>query len=470
MIYTAQGNALVLDALRRKPAGRKLARSLAATRFIDFPDDEADKEWRRRTSQAIKDGATEPTAKLASWRCFALELAGQEKEKSPCLLFARQLSRLLVNISGSVFENGGLSLDRISGLPVVPGSAVKGAARRLALATLREWTGGQLEPSDPENLLVPAVEGFIDPAEFLFHVALIFGWSSADWSNPLDSSKASDYQWACDKQWPEIRSKVATRLLEYFRIPTHKEHADAAWKGLPDFAGTIAFLPAYPWEKDPGIDLDVVTCHHGEYYRGNPAYANAPDTEEPVPVIFPAIAPGQTWAFLLHPTVRAESNHLALARRWLALALETFGIGAKTNAGYGWFEVPELADLHHQREEKAEQRRQQEAMVLAKQEQEARVAANAHLLAIQPDPALLERLATLKPDQLRAAINKFHFDDRFWPKDPAEDASDSYQVSLLIFLTETQRSLYDEEKAKPKSKVVLALQKLAAKYARILPE
>ncbi len=353
MIHTASGTVAMLTALGRMTAGKKLSRSLAATRYIDFPNDRQDKEWRRRNSQAIKDGAVKPAEKLQSWRSFALDLAGPEKEKSPRLLFARQQSRLLINMAGGVFENGGLSLDRLSGLPVIPGSAIKGCARRLALAALQEWTSDQLQPGDAESPLTPAVEAFIDkePADLLFEIAFIFGWSDLEWKGREDFSsdkewqeKRSDFAWASGAQWEAIRRAVVTKLLAHLRITPKKEHATNPWKSLPHFAGTIAFLPAYPWDEDPGIDLDVITCHHGEYYKGNAAYANAPDTEEPVPVVFPAIAPGQTWAFLLHPTARAQDSHLTHARRWLALSLETFGIGAKTNAGYGWFLVVETPE------------------------------------------------------------------------------------------------------------------------------
>jgi CRISPR/Cas system CMR subunit Cmr6 (Cas7 group RAMP superfamily) len=50
----------------------------------------------------------------------------------------------MVNMAGGVMENAGLCLDRF-GLPYIPGSAVKGCARRTALAALREWceTGQQ---------------------------------------------------------------------------------------------------------------------------------------------------------------------------------------------------------------------------------------------------------------------------------------------------------------------------------------
>jgi CRISPR/Cas system CMR subunit Cmr6 (Cas7 group RAMP superfamily) len=368
MIHLLPSTRAVIAELGKQPPGRKAARTLAASRYIDFPSGPDDKNWRRQTSTAIKDGSIKATEKLNSWRSFALDLAGPEKEKSPRLLFARQQSRLLMNMAGGVFENGGLSLDRLSGLPVIPGSAVKGCARRIALAALQEWTTGQLQPEDPQNILSPVIQDFKDPAEMLLQIALVFGWSDLEWQgrDDFDSEKKwlekrPDFAWACDKQWEQIRAVVVTGLLKHLHLEPKPDHAAKPWKSLPHFSGTIAFLPAYPWEKDPGIDLDVITCHHPEYYNepvepelpeNDPKWQRwkrehdawfqrwgyAPDTEEPVPVIFPAIAPGQTWAFILQPTPRFDEGHLNHARRWLAHGLENFGIGAKTNAGYGWFQ------------------------------------------------------------------------------------------------------------------------------------
>ena len=90
MIHSAPGAAAMIAAMRAQPSGRKLARTLAASRCIDFADTPNDKEWRRRNALAIKEGAIKGAEKLESWRRFALELAGPEREKSQRLLFARQ--------------------------------------------------------------------------------------------------------------------------------------------------------------------------------------------------------------------------------------------------------------------------------------------------------------------------------------------------------------------------------------------
>ncbi|MGF1453523.1 MAG: hypothetical protein ACFB21_15790, partial [Opitutales bacterium] len=62
-------------------------------------------------------------------------------ESSPFPAFvvrARLRSRLAVNLSDSLIPNAGISLDRIFSSPLIPGSAVKGNARHVALAELKE--------------------------------------------------------------------------------------------------------------------------------------------------------------------------------------------------------------------------------------------------------------------------------------------------------------------------------------------
>jgi CRISPR/Cas system CMR subunit Cmr6 (Cas7 group RAMP superfamily) len=400
---------------------------LAASRYVDFPNDGEDDAWRRRTSVSIKEGACLSGPKLQRWRNFALAVAGTEGAASPRLLFARQESRLLVNSAGGVFENGGLALDRISGVPMIPGSAVKGCARRLALAVLWEWIDGHLPVGDSPNLLAPAREAFHEPADLLVEIALVFGWSDLDWKDqdefPTDEAwvnKRSDFAWACGRDWTGLRREVTQELCD--RLGISRTDSVAPWKSLPSFSGMIAFLPAYPWEKDPGIELDVVTCHHVDYYRENPSYEDAWDTEAPVPVIFPTVGPGQLWIFLLHPTPQARPEHLAHARRWLAMGLDAYGIGGKTNAGYGWFDASDkIATAIHERLA-AEQRRADDEKRRQIDEKRIRDDEEARRLAREAEEALTAgmsadekadwKVSRLSTEQFNSKLRAFHKDPR----------------------------------------------------------
>lgn len=303
-------NAETLGIWKALPANDR-SRSLAADRFVDFPDGGNDKDWRRRTSEAVLKGKTDP-AKAKAWPAFVKSLGALE-------LHANLQSRLMVNMASGVFENGNLALDRNSGIPYVPGSAAKGCARRFAIHALSE------APADQKTSL-------------LRDIAAVFGWGDQDWKSGRNNKGEfhSDFELACGTQW---------------------ETCKAPFQELPSqSSGRVAFLPAYPVAGDPGIELDVVTVHHSKYYSDTSPNAVATDTEEPIPNIFPAVsaAKNPTFLFALWP-LRTDDIQLAQqARHWLQHGLEIFGIGAKTAAGYGWFQCPSEEEVQAIAQQKAQ--------------------------------------------------------------------------------------------------------------------
>jgi CRISPR-associated protein Cmr6 len=219
------------------------------------------------------------------------------------------------------------------------------------------------------------------------------------------------------------------------------------WQRMPNFKGSVDFLEARPTE-DPGINLDIVTCHHGEYYREAPGYENAPDIEEPVPVIFPAVAPGKIFYFPIVGNRRSSLSDLTTARDWLSCGITGFGVGAKTNAGYGWF-----TDLTAQEREK--EKAAQEAIA----EAEARASVHA-------DSKIAADLRAIPKDQLRGILNKFEFDqEKFWPHQEPESTHE-FQVTLLELHLEDSALL---EAAMGVKRAKKALQNLAKKFNRSLP-
>ena len=100
-----------------------------------------------------------------------------------------------------------------------------------------------------------------------------------------------------------------------------------AEKGKSDNAGSVAYLMAFPENKDWRLVVDVLTSHGGS------------DTQNPVPVFFPAVETGATFRFTIAPTARTKDGDLDFAVKYLKLALSENGVGAKTAAGYGWFEL-----------------------------------------------------------------------------------------------------------------------------------
>ena len=202
--------------------------------------------------------------------------------------------RLLVNMSGGVIENAGICLDRCFGLPFIPGSAVKGIARSQAL-----WEIKESAPAEKRNLLKQAM--------------VIFGYGKTDTGNK------GDWTWAAGR---DLAKDVAAEL-------------EAA-----EFKGCACFLPAYP-TTPPTLVVDMVNPHYPEYYRGR--RDRATDDENPIPNYFPAVEAGSAFGFavLLNrvPAGFTGPQLLDAARGWIERAITQKGLGAKTAAGCGWFQL-----------------------------------------------------------------------------------------------------------------------------------
>lgn len=355
------------------PAAERWSRSLWLTRFADPAlADERDHTPRRDFFEAGIGLHADPT-RLRSWSHF---LHGQLGLPWKDILFAQLQSRLIVNAAGGVMENAGLSLDRYTGQPYIPGAPVKGCARRYALQLLYDMGAGYAneDGSDesPENTALRTVQC----AQVLSEIALVFGWTELEWKGrndcrpspkPGDSDadfqkrwtnawleQRSDFAWACgDKLWESVRDQVAELLVQKLRKQQHPERT--FWQQVPSKEGLVQFLPSYPLEirlekplpthdRVGMLELDLIAAHHREYHAGNPEFADAPDTEDPNLIFFPAVAAGHVFSFVV---ISQDSALTAAARGWLRQGLEVFGLGAKTASGYGWFlDVSETVAKH----------------------------------------------------------------------------------------------------------------------------
>jgi len=203
-------------------------------------------------------------------------------------------SRMMVNLAGGVVENAGIALDRCFGLPLIPGSAVKGITRVQALWEVREAKG-----EEKLRLLRLAM--------------LLFGYGAQD--------LRGDFGWAGGVQH-------AGEIADEF--------------GAQDFKGCACFLPAYP-TTTPTLVVDMVNPHYPDYYSGR--RQRAEDNESPIPNYFPAVEAGSSFGFavLLNRVPPAAdlaaTDLLKQAKQWLESAVTRKGVGAKTAAGYGWFEL-----------------------------------------------------------------------------------------------------------------------------------
>ncbi len=191
-------------------------------------------------------------------------------------------SRLIINQAGGVIENAGISLDRISGMPFIPGSAVKGVTRHYALWEIKKDLNSK--------------------KDLLYKALVIFGFGEQD-------LKKGDFCWAFGKGIDkDVKSEV----------------------GVEEFKGCLCFLPAYPGENVK-IVVDMINPH---------------TRERLVPNFFPVVKEGSEFGFaavmVRNLPKKAEEildkkDILNTAKRWIKSAITENGIGAKTGAGYGWF-------------------------------------------------------------------------------------------------------------------------------------
>jgi CRISPR type III-B/RAMP module RAMP protein Cmr6 len=369
-------------------------RTLACDKFVIF--DTGDNS-RRDTCKAIIAGVAR-NEKIREWRDFVYRLAGLER-----LLFGKLQARLILNAAGGVMENGGMCLDRNSGIPFIPGSAVKGCARKLAIQLLRDKT----ESKEAGRV------------ELLEAIAMTFGWGKLDWKPGVnrEGQHSSDFWWAAGDDQHVIEEAAARLCL---RLGAKLDEAKEAWKRLPDFAGSVNFLPAFPWEKDPGIEMDVITCHHPKYYKGGQqGYEAALDNEQPIPVVFPVVSGAREplFVFTVVANRRGSPEFESQARAWLAAGLEKLGIGGKTTAGYGWLdcsqelqtEVRGKTEKEEQDRVRAEERQRTEEKEKRDREntEKRRQEEKAATAAMSPEERLDYEISRWTDDQFSSRLDSF---------------------------------------------------------------
>lgn len=260
--------------------------SLRLEKFVRVPEKKADRQQKeiedalkKSEIQAVIDRVNSLDKAETFASCLPLLPSGAKEIKAPLG------GRLLVDPSGSLIEHAGMKLHPHFGMPFIPGSSVKGVARHAA------W---------------------------------------CEWRDADESDKPA----------------IAKQIADVFGYPTNEEQLDEALKaaGTSVKAGSVAFLSAYP-TGHATLVLDIVNVHHREYYLRTKdeegkslLHPVAFDDEQPVPNFFPAVEKGAEFRFAIVPTARATEGDMAFAEKALVAAITFHGVGAKTAAGYGWFD------------------------------------------------------------------------------------------------------------------------------------
>ncbi len=191
--------------------------------------------------------------------------------------------RLIVGLGGENVLETGITLHHTYGVPIIPGSALKGLASHYC-----DQVWGEANPE--------------------FKIA---GVKDED-----DNGKES------------------TRQGKYHRVLF----------GANDDSGHIIFHDAWITpdslqEKKQGLVLDVMTPHHGDYYaekKDEKGKLFAPtDFDDPNPVTFLSVTGVVHVALSCDEDGEQGEQWIKLALGLVTEALEHWGVGGKTNAGYG---------------------------------------------------------------------------------------------------------------------------------------
>lgn len=198
--------------------------------------------------------------------------------------------RLIIGLGGKGVLEFGITLHHTTGLPFIPGSALKGLCRSYALLTL-------------------AAEANIDTT---------------------NTKQLTEFE---DSLFEQQEQEAATASSQNLR------HAFCAIFGSKVEAGACIFYDGVLSEFPNGtlFTVDVMTPHFSQYYRASGGEAPH-DADSPIPVSFLTVREGTRFAFAIGLRRGVEDDNLRKqARRWLRAALYELGIGAKTAAGYGVF-------------------------------------------------------------------------------------------------------------------------------------
>jgi CRISPR type III-B/RAMP module RAMP protein Cmr6 len=233
-----------------------------------------------------QDRQKELRAKVAAWHARALEsLAAATGAAVLCVDIEPQGAMVTGTGAGGI-RNVGIELHGTHGWPVIPASTLKGAAAAHARDTAAR----------PD-------------------IVRIFG-----------APRPGDDTGGQDQHAPAVRDGDETA-----EVSGGKPEPTAA-------PGSVRFFDALPGPDGVTVVEHVLTPHARDYHTG-PATADdqrpAPaEYRNPVPIPFLAIEGGRFTMYLLGPEADVRA-----AAQLLADAVDDLGVGAKTSAGYGYFDA-----------------------------------------------------------------------------------------------------------------------------------
>lgn len=164
----------------------------------------------------------------------------------------------------------------------------------------------------------------------------------------------------CDQVWGAHHPEFKQTIQEEDTLKPRPGQYHQVLFGTTEDAGHIVFHDAWITPDslvtpNQGLVLDVMTPHHSEYYMARDETAPT-DFDSPIPIPFLSVAG------VFHIAVSCEScdGNDANGKAWelralhlLTQALATWGVGGKTNAGYGRMVAPSQTPPFDRKEQQA---------------------------------------------------------------------------------------------------------------------
>ena len=233
--------------------------------------------------------------------------------------------RFVVGLGAAHVLETSITLHRLFGLPIIPASGLKGAARAYALCNLATELGVPI--LSPEEAAELNSHGKETPLQKLEKLAEVLATETNDQKQQaaLDELREDEHLPADAQMRGLDLETLRSKLLPFTEI-----------FGTTGQAGKIVFLDAIPLEV-PKFTLDIMNPHYPEYYRTEGGEAPS-DWQSPKPVFFLTVSE-TPYLFAIVARTKDSVSSLATAERWLKGALKELGIGAKTSADYGYWKV-----------------------------------------------------------------------------------------------------------------------------------
>ena len=215
--------------------------------------------------------------------------------------------RMVVGLGTNHPYEVSMKLHHIYGVPIIPGSALKGVARDMALLKILENKGCPENTQGDEECTHSKIEKGIQQM--------------------LNDREKRD----------SFFDKISNKP---FKELSYEEKLLLAF-GNQQFSGIVVFLDAIP-DSAPKFKVDIMNPHYPEYYQGK----NFPtDWQNPNPIKFLTVENTKFRFTVLVNKARLNRddkdnyarNVANYAWETLKEALEELGVGAKTSVGYGYF-------------------------------------------------------------------------------------------------------------------------------------